>query len=44
MPMGAQLVGRKGHDARLLAVAHWLAGREHRREGDLGGAAQAGRP
>jgi Asp-tRNA(Asn)/Glu-tRNA(Gln) amidotransferase A subunit family amidase len=44
MPMGAQLVGRKGHDARLLAVARWLAGREHRHEGEPGGAAQAGRP
>jgi Asp-tRNA(Asn)/Glu-tRNA(Gln) amidotransferase A subunit family amidase len=30
MPMGAQLVGRKGHDARLLGVARWLAERERR--------------
>lgn len=27
MPMGAQLVARKGDDARLLQVAHWLAAR-----------------
>ena len=30
MPMGAQLVGRKTHDARLLGVARWLAERERR--------------
>jgi len=26
MPMGVQLVGRRGDDARLLRTAHWLAG------------------
>jgi Asp-tRNA(Asn)/Glu-tRNA(Gln) amidotransferase A subunit family amidase len=25
MPMGAQLVGRRGNDARLLRTANWLA-------------------
>jgi Asp-tRNA(Asn)/Glu-tRNA(Gln) amidotransferase A subunit family amidase len=25
MPMGVQLVGRRGNDARLLRTAHWLA-------------------
>lgn len=27
LPMGLQLVGRRGDDARLLRTAHWLAGR-----------------
>jgi aspartyl-tRNA(Asn)/glutamyl-tRNA(Gln) amidotransferase subunit A len=26
LPMGAQLVGRRGDDARLLRTARWLAG------------------
>jgi Asp-tRNA(Asn)/Glu-tRNA(Gln) amidotransferase A subunit family amidase len=25
MPIGVQLVGRRGNDARLLRTAHWLA-------------------
>jgi len=35
MPMGAQLVGRKGHDARLLGVARWLAERDRRQAGSV---------
>ena len=26
MPMGAQVVGRKGEDARLLRTARWVSG------------------
>jgi Asp-tRNA(Asn)/Glu-tRNA(Gln) amidotransferase A subunit family amidase len=36
MPMGVQLVGRRGNDARLLRTAHWLAktvAKEPRRSG-----------
>mgnify|MGYP003542023678 CR=1 FL=1 len=42
MPMGAQLVGRKGHDARLLGVARWLVERERRHGGSTGGSPQGG--
>ncbi len=36
MPLGVQLIGRRGNDARLLRTAHWLVktlGREARRGG-----------
>jgi len=42
MPMGAQVVGRKGHDARLLGVARWLVERERRHGGSAGGSPQGG--
>jgi Asp-tRNA(Asn)/Glu-tRNA(Gln) amidotransferase A subunit family amidase len=42
MPMGAQLVGRKGHDARLLGIARWLVEREQRHGGSAGGSPQGG--
>ena len=34
MPMGVQLVGRRGQDGRLLRTARWLAGRLAGAEGD----------
>jgi Asp-tRNA(Asn)/Glu-tRNA(Gln) amidotransferase A subunit family amidase len=42
MPMGAQLVGRKGHDARLLGVARWLAERERRHAGSVDASQEGG--
>ena len=38
MPIGVQLVGRRGNDARLLRTANWLV----RKLGKRGRAAKAG--
>ena len=38
----AQIVGRKGHDARLLGVARGLAERERRQAGSVDAAQEGG--
>jgi Asp-tRNA(Asn)/Glu-tRNA(Gln) amidotransferase A subunit family amidase len=33
LPLGVQLVGRRGNDARLLRTAHWLVDTLNKGEG-----------